>query len=193
MNIYSFITLLKEKKGTFFLSGLFVLVGILYVIGLNTVTDVNAEKRLGQSIEVQEAHPVTGPLTLEVHLRRIYLDGDESLEIVEETIWSMEDFWAQYEDWQLVDQGEQRILFVKEVNDISPVLKMNGYFGITKGGVLTIFEGSPDNQEVIQSFFQIDVKKVESYLQEQLEDGIPVKSKENYETVLKEFQQYTSQ
>ncbi|MEJ9371507.1 BofC N-terminal domain-containing protein, partial [Schinkia azotoformans] len=62
--------------------------------------------RIEQTKEETQAIEVTGPLTVNVVLQQHYLDGNTSEETVTETIWSMEDFWAQYKDWQLVDQKE---------------------------------------------------------------------------------------
>jgi forespore regulator of the sigma-K checkpoint len=76
------------------------------------------------------------------------------------------------------------------VNDISPLLKMNGYFGLTKDGTLSIFNGKPKEADIIQSFFQIDVKKLESKHYQQLLKGIPVKSKEDFARVVETMKKY---
>lgn len=142
-----------------------------------------------QQPEVQE---VTGPLTVNVILKRHYLDGQISEEVVEETIWSMEDFWAQYADWQLVTHKQGQIIFKKNMDDISPLLKANGYFGISEDGTLTIYKGVPqDSPEVIQSFFQIDISKLESRQQEELKKGIPVVSKDHYQKVIESFKTFS--
>ena len=135
--------------------------------------------------EVASAHTVT------VILERVYLDGEVSEEIVQETIWSMEDFWAAYEDWQLMDMTEEQIVFQKQMDDISPLLKANGYFGISDNGVLSIFNGKPGQAEIIQSFFQIDVEKLESKRHDDLVKGIPIKSKQEYEEVLEQYKAYS--
>ncbi|MEB1808033.1 MAG: intercompartmental signaling factor BofC [Bacillaceae bacterium] len=131
-----------------------------------------------------------GPKTIQVKLQRVYLDGEISEEVVEETIWSMEDFWAFYDQWLLVDQNEEEILFKQEIDDISPLLKINGYFGISEDGVLNIYEGKPDDQKIIQSFFQINTQKLKSHHESELKNGIPVMSRENYQEVLKTLEKY---
>jgi forespore regulator of the sigma-K checkpoint len=131
------------------------------------------------------------PRTLTVILERVYLDGEISQEVVYETCWSMENFWAKYDQWQLTDTDESTMVFRKQVDDISPLLKANGFFGITEGGVLTIFNGRPDQLRIIQSFFQIDIKKLESKKQEELIQGIPIKTKDHYAEVLETFKPYS--
>ncbi|BCB04971.1 hypothetical protein KH172YL63_31040 [Bacillus sp. KH172YL63] len=135
--------------------------------------------------EVASAHTIT------VILERVYLDGEVSEEIVQETIWSMEDFWATYEQWQLIDMTEDQVVFQRQMDDISPLLKTNGYFGISERGVLSIFNGKPGQAEIIQSFFQIDVGKLESKRHEDLVKGIPIKSKQEYEEVLEQYKPYS--
>lgn len=128
--------------------------------------------------------------TVEVILQRHYLDGEVSEETVLETIWSMEDFWALYEDWQLVDQAQGKIIFKKDMNDISPLLKMNGYFGLSDDGTLNIYNGKPTDNEVIQSFFQVNTSRLKSHIHRELLEGIPVTTKDNYLQVLQMFEEY---
>jgi forespore regulator of the sigma-K checkpoint len=71
------------------------------------------------------------------------------------------------------------------------LLKANGYFGITEDGILTIFNGRPDKLRIIRPFFQIDIKKLESKKQEELIQGIPIKTKDRYVKVLETFKQYS--
>nr|WP_132947652.1 intercompartmental signaling factor BofC [Thermolongibacillus altinsuensis] len=126
-----------------------------------------------------------------VILERMYLDGEVSEEIKEETVTSMKEIWKKYKEWQLVNMDDEQIVFQKEMNDISPLAKANGYFGITEDGTLSIFEGKPDeSSRVIQSFFQIDVEKLESHQHEKLKKGIRVHSKENYERILETYKPF---
>lgn len=131
------------------------------------------------------------PLKVTVVLERVYLDDERSQEIFEETIYSMEKFWDKYAGWDLVEMEERKVVFQKHIDDISPLLKANGYFGITEEGILSIFNGKPEKSNVIQSFFQIDVGKLESAKWEELKAGIPIKNKNRYEKVLSTFKHYT--
>ncbi|WNS74434.1 intercompartmental signaling factor BofC [Bacillus sp. DTU_2020_1000418_1_SI_GHA_SEK_038] len=131
------------------------------------------------------------PLHITVVLERMYLDGEASQELLTETIWSMEEFWAKYDEWQLIDMEEEKMIFRKYIDDISPLLKANGYFGITDKGVLTIFNGRPHKSNIIQSFFQIDLGRLESKKCEELKKGIPIKTKEQFVEVLETFKFYS--
>jgi forespore regulator of the sigma-K checkpoint len=143
------------------------------------------------SMSFAEAAEVrTEPLKVEVILKREYLDGEISEEKVIEHIWSMENFWVKYEQWELVDTNDRGLVFKKKLDDISPLLKANGYFGITEDGTLTIFNGKPYQSNIIQSFFQINIDKLESRKQIELKKGIPIKTKDRYVQVLETFKPY---
>nr|WP_257985198.1 intercompartmental signaling factor BofC [Bacillus sp. T33-2] len=132
-------------------------------------------------------------LEVTVILERKYLDGEISEERVAETILSMEDFWAKYDNWTLVNMDEGLVVFRQDVDDISPLLKANGYFGLTNDGLLTIFNGRPEQSNIIQSFFQIDLGKLESVKREELKKGIQIKTKDQYQKVLEAYKPYTKQ
>ncbi|GHH97159.1 intercompartmental signaling factor BofC [Neobacillus kokaensis] len=138
-----------------------------------------------------ETKQATEPLHITVILERVYLDGEVSQEVVHEKCWSMENFWAKYDAWTLKNREESSMVFTRKMDDISPLLKANGYFGITEDGVLTIFNGRPGSSKIIQSFFQIDMKKLESNKQEELLQGIPIKTKDHYVKVLETFKPYS--
>ncbi len=165
------------------------LVLILIVAGLFSWSAILPEKSQVDN-QTLEALEVMGPKTVEVILERVYLDGEKSEERIEETIWSMEDFWALYRDWNLINQNEEEIIFRQEVEDISPLLKVNGYFGLTEEGILTIYEGEPNNRQIIHTFFQLDTSKLKSQLHSELVRGIPVKDLNHYQEVLQVFGQY---
>jgi forespore regulator of the sigma-K checkpoint len=146
-----------------------------------------------EQMENHQDQQKSEPQQLTIILERIYLDGEMSEEVVLDSYWSIENFWAKYDQWQLVDIDESTMVFRKQVDDISPLLKANGYFGITDDGVLTIYNGRPDPSRIIQSFFQIDVKKLESKKQEELIQGIPIKTRDRYVDVLETFKPYSMQ
>jgi forespore regulator of the sigma-K checkpoint len=146
-----------------------------------------------EQLENHQNQQKSEPQQLTIILERMYLDGEISEEVVLDSYWSIENFWAKYDQWQLVDIDESTMVFRKQVDDISPLLKANGYFGITDDGVLTIYNGRPDPSRIIQSFFQIDVKKLESKKQEELIQGIPIKNRDRYVEVLETFKPYSMQ
>ncbi|WP_400242622.1 BofC C-terminal domain-containing protein [Niallia sp. JL1B1071] len=166
----------------------FLLFSAVLLVSIITVISSTGQVygKSGSTLSLNE-----NPKKLEVVLKRIYLDGEVSEETVEETVWSMEDFWSKYDKWQLVDMTSKELVFKQEVDDISPLLKANGYFGINEEGILTIYNGKPAEENIIQSFFQIDLKKLESKQHEDLQKGIPIKSRDRYVKALETFKNLT--
>ncbi|AKP47955.1 BofC C-terminal domain-containing protein [Bacillus smithii] len=148
------------------------------------------EKPISTAVVVS---PNVSEKTMTVILDRIYLDGEVSEEIRTEPFISIGDILERYKNWKLVEMDDTEAVFQKKINDISPLLKANGYFGITDKGVLSIFKGKPEgkNAQIIQSFFQIDVHKLESGVQKELRHGIPIKTKEKYTKVIETFKPYS--
>lgn len=133
------------------------------------------------------------PIELDIMLKCEYLDGEISEETFRETIYSYENFWAKFDEWQFIGMEKEKMVFFKKIDDISPLLKSNGYFGVTDDGILTIFNGRPYKSNIIHSFFQIDVGKLESRKREELIKGIPIKTKDRYVEVLETFKSYTTE
>lgn len=130
--------------------------------------------------------------TVKVIFERVYLDGEVSEEIKTEPFSSIDRILAKYNDWIVVNLDDEEVVLQKQIDDISPLLKTNGYFGLLEDGTLSIFNGKPaDKNEVIQSFYQIDVEKLESFRHSQLKKGIPVKNKKHYLKVIEGFQPYS--
>ncbi|WP_286183253.1 intercompartmental signaling factor BofC [Bacillus sp. ISL-55] len=164
---------------------------VILLMGLSGCSLVLQTKPVFAEKPEEAVHEIHEPLKVTIILQRVYLDGEMSEERIEETIWSMEDFWAKYDEWQLVDMEANKAVFRLKYDDISPLLKANGYFGLSDEGVLTIFNGRPDGSNIIQSFFQIDLGRLESIKRDQLKKGIPIRNKQCYEEVLETFKPYT--
>jgi forespore regulator of the sigma-K checkpoint len=86
--------------------------------------------------------------------------------------------------------------FVKKIEDLSPRCKENAYFGMDKNGNLSLFEGVPGTGEgnVIQTFFQLDIRHLESSLPrdaiKELYRGIQVRDLSEYNSVLSTFSDF---
>lgn len=70
----------------------------------------------------------------------------------------------------------------------------SGYMGIDKDGNLSLFEGPPEDEKVLRTFFQLDVETMESVLPEeaikQLQQGIRVQDMDEYNSVLSTFSDF---
>lgn len=128
-----------------------------------------------------------------VILQREYLDGELSEEKITELFWSIEELKNKYKGWKIIEQTKTHIVLHKKENDISPLLKANGYFGMTEDGTLSIYNGKPADDRIIHTFFQIDVGKLEVYQQEELQHGIQIISKDQFNSLMKEYKEFAVQ
>ncbi|MDF2961700.1 MAG: hypothetical protein K0S39_3435 [Paenibacillus sp.] len=87
------------------------------------------------------------------------------------------------------DEGD--VIFNERIEDLSPQCKNNAYFGLDAGGNLSLFEGVPEDKQVIRTFFQLNIEHLESSLPhetvKQLYRGIPVSNLDEYNSVLSTF------
>ncbi|UOQ46266.1 intercompartmental signaling factor BofC [Halobacillus salinarum] len=127
------------------------------------------------------------PLHIKVVLKEHYKDGVIETTTKNETIWSMMDFWSSYGGWTVVDQTLDQVVFKRQVNDISPLTKREGYFGLNDKGELAVFYGSPEDGKVIESFKPIPIKPLETKRKTELQDGIKINNLKHFKQVLNQY------
>ncbi|WP_176222190.1 BofC C-terminal domain-containing protein [Tuberibacillus sp. Marseille-P3662] len=140
--------------------------------------------------QTSHAGSKSGPLIVNLHLKKTFIDGVQIQNTVKKKVMSMEDLWTTYSDWQLVDQRKGNVYFKKKVDDLSPVSKAVGILGLSDNETLTLYKGNPDDQTIIQTFYQIDTKELQVNMRKQLKEGIRIKNKQDFKHVLKKLQQY---
>lgn len=68
------------------------------------------------------------------------------------------------------------------------------YIGMDSSGGLSLFEGKPDKEKVMRTFFQIDIKSMETSLPkeivQQLHEGIRVQDLDEYNSVISTFSDF---
>ncbi|KKB34546.1 BofC N-terminal domain-containing protein [Bacillus thermotolerans] len=69
---------------------------------------------MADSINMAEPQEAAGPHKVTVILQERQPDGQVASASHIETIWAMEDFWAAYQDYRLVDMNEETIIFEKK-------------------------------------------------------------------------------
>ncbi|MCZ0702374.1 forespore regulator of the sigma-K checkpoint [Natronobacillus azotifigens] len=174
------------------------ILGLFILISLNPV-DEDLEKveekseneiETAAAIDIENQNNPDDLAVIEVILQEQYIDGRMETKIIEETISAMEDFWSEYSDYQLIDQKVGQLTFRKQIDDVSTYLKKVGHFGLYDD-TLTIFEGEPEYEQVIQSFYHIDKNELTKEDIERLNNGIKIDSKETYQQTLEVFRSYS--
>ncbi|NGQ94277.1 BofC protein [Brevibacillus sp. SYP-B805] len=130
----------------------------------------------------------------ELVLARTYLCGVKDEEHIRLTNEPLEQVLSKYKGWEIISSEQGKLILLKRENDIAPACKANGYFGLSADGVLTLFNGVPGEQKVIQTFYQIDTAKMEAALPKEevelLKKGIRVRDLSEYNSVLSTFSEF---
>lgn len=94
-------------------------------------------------------------------------------------------------------QDNQQVYLTEQIDDLSEKCKGNVYFGIDKDGNLSLFEGMPAEEQIIRTFFQLNVQHLKSSLPSetlnQLYDGIRILDLDDYNSVISTFSDYAVQ
>lgn len=132
----------------------------------------------------------------EVVLHKQYVCGEETAESRTMTPQEILSFYKEHPGTQLSVEDNGRVQIMEPVEDLSPHCRENAYFGMDKNGNLSLFEGMPEQEKVIRTFFQLDVQHMKSSLPgdavNQLYSGIRVSDMEDYNSVLSTFSEYAS-
>ncbi|WP_078390850.1 BofC C-terminal domain-containing protein [Shouchella patagoniensis] len=115
------------------------------------------------------------PSSTEVLLETVFADGQIRQERLNETIWAMEDFWAEYEDWQLIDQSVGFAHFRQNILDVSPEVKRDGYIGLTEDMEVILYVGQLEAMDIVHIYNDISVSELTTNQLLELSEGIRIK------------------
>ncbi|WP_036716831.1 BofC C-terminal domain-containing protein [Paenibacillus sp. JCM 10914] len=129
-----------------------------------------------------------------VHLRTSYVCGVEEQDMGRLSADGVYELMNRNPLWQgrFDDHGD--VWLEQTVSDLSPACKRQAYMSVDMQGNLTLFDGPPEEEKVLRTFFQLDVGSMESSLPQdvvkQLEEGIRIQDIEEYNSVLSTFSDY---
>ncbi|MDQ6418609.1 BofC C-terminal domain-containing protein [Paenibacillus sp. LHD-117] len=132
---------------------------------------------------------------VQVKLHRIYVCGEETepLGLMKpETIIQL---LRQHPEWSAsLEEDGRTVRVMQQIDDLSSECKSNAYFGMDRNGNFSLFNGEPSNEKVMRTFFQLDVRFMESSLPQdqldQLSQGIRVSDIDEYNSVLSTYSDY---
>lgn len=135
-----------------------------------------------------------GGANREVFVEKRYVCGEEIDRLGLMTPANIARLKHEHPEW-LIDLNESgSVRFTENVEDLSPKCKENAYFGLDKNGNLSLFEGLPEQERVIRTFFQLNVQHLKSSLPQetvnQLFTGIRISDLADYTSVLSTFSEY---
>jgi forespore regulator of the sigma-K checkpoint len=169
----------------------------------NYVTDSSKAQPVSSTIQT-ESEPEHLKITLErirsqggkrqVLLQTNYVCGEEVVKLGEKKADEIIALHRENPDWSIAIHQEGEVYFIQVVNDLSPQCKESAYFGLDRNGNLSLFQGLPGEEQVLRTFFQLNVEYLETSLPretvEHLRQGIRVTDLAEYNSVLSTFSDY---
>jgi len=133
----------------------------------------------------------------EVLLHKNYVCGEVTQQYGTMSAKEIFSLFGEHPDARVMLDSSGKVHMVQDVEDLAPVCRENAYFGMDKHGNLTLFDGIPERERVIRTFFQLDVEHMKSSLPQdaldQLHSGIRITDLADYNSVLSSFSEYASE
>jgi forespore regulator of the sigma-K checkpoint len=131
---------------------------------------------------------------VELVLHRTYLCGEETRKLGTHSSEEAYNLLLAHREWDGSLTAGGKMTFEENVDDLSPQCRKTAFIGIDHDGNLSLFNGPPQKDKVIRTFFQLDVKTLQTSLtQEKLEEllrGIRVSDKDEYNSVISTFSDF---
>ncbi|WP_127529692.1 BofC C-terminal domain-containing protein [Paenibacillus kobensis] len=135
---------------------------------------------------------------MKVHIHRTYLCGEEyrslGLLSVERAKRAAQRPSVSFVRLNQLPAGTPVLVLEEKVGDLSEACKQSAVFGLDRAGRLTLYDGPPRKEKVVRTFYQLDVRVMESRLPKdelkRLTDGIRIEDKETYYSVLSSFSDF---
>ncbi|MEX2461516.1 MAG: BofC C-terminal domain-containing protein [Paenibacillaceae bacterium] len=188
---------LKSGKRRLTLGIILLLLGVIYMeIGSsnipNSIATIGMPEETKQ-LQVLEQINKSGEAH-RVFAQKIYICGQELAEIGKLNSTQITQYHKEHPQDQIKLTAEGKVYFVEQVEDISTECKHHAFFGLDKNGNLSLFVGSPDQEQIIHTFFQLNVEHLKTSLPQgtlnQLKQGIPISDLAEYNSVLSTFSDY---
>lgn len=125
---------------------------------------------------------------------RSYICGEELTMLGKLDAAQVKRMLEEHPNWVAKPTDDGELVMLEQVADLSESCKERAYFSLDKLGHLSLFEGPPEEERVIRTFFQLDTTYLESSLPKQhweaLTEGIRVSDVDEYNSVLSTFGEY---
>ncbi|EXX85534.1 hypothetical protein BG53_08220, partial [Paenibacillus darwinianus] len=163
----------------------------VYSSGVRSV-EATAERSSTPQSVIETLRTSKDPLP--VRLRRIYLCGEETRSLGVISAKRTISLLQEHPGWTAVMDPDGTVALEERIDDLSPACKESAVFGVDKEGNLSLFDGPPERNKVLRTFFQLDVTYMESSLPpgriDALERGIRVTDVDEFNSVLSSFADY---
>ncbi|WP_235886201.1 BofC C-terminal domain-containing protein [Paenibacillus cymbidii] len=129
-----------------------------------------------------------------VMLRLRFVCGEETQSLGSMKAGDVIRYHEEYPTYDVAIDAGNKVVFSSVIEDLSPHCKEHAYFGIDRNGNLSLFDGVPAGEQIIRTFFQLNVQQLKSSLPRdmwnQLYEGIRITDLAEYNSVLSTFSDF---
>ncbi|MDQ0110828.1 BofC C-terminal domain-containing protein [Paenibacillus harenae] len=182
----------RKRRPLWMLGGLLPLLMIAISIPQQAYATYSVQDN--RATVIQALRSQEGPVTVNIH--RLYVCGEETMPLGRIDSKQLVQLLASHPEWEAAafDQSNSSLLIEHHVDDLSDYCKNHAYIGIDKDGNLTLYDGEPKKEKVVRTFFQLDVRYMESSLPQdkldQLTRGIRISDIDEYNSVLSTYSDF---
>ncbi len=166
-------------------------VGAASIDGCRAEAAAIAQRSVGPSL-IETLESAEAPLAVE--LRRVYLCGEEVQRLGKMTAKQTIRLMQRHPEWSGHLSPSGTVTLVEQIDDLSPACKESAVFGIDHEGRLSLFDGPPERQKVLRTFYQLDVRYMESSLPKERIDallhGIRISDVDELNSILSTYSDY---
>jgi len=166
------------------------------------LADVPADKPSVREIVGSSRDVVLQALThwngdVEVMLRRMHWCGEETRLLGHQTTKEASELLRSHREWEASFDDSGRLVFLTHEEESRPVCHQNAYVGMDADGNLSLFDGPPRKDNVVRTFFQLDVRSLETGMSpdmlRSLTEGIRVADPIKLDSLLSDYRAFSLQ
>jgi forespore regulator of the sigma-K checkpoint len=153
------------------------------------------EDMLGMSTREQVIRTLgswEGPIELVLH--RTYLCGEENRQLGRHPTTVAVQLLTAHRDWNAAFDSSGALIMEQSIDDLSLECRKSAYMAMDETGNLSLYDGLPRKEKVIQTFFQMDIERLEMRMSPdqllELSKGIRITDKDEYNSVLSTFNEF---
>ncbi|MBB6633939.1 BofC C-terminal domain-containing protein [Cohnella thailandensis] len=130
-------------------------------------------------------------------LHREYLCGEETRMLGRHSTLETMNLIKSHRDWMPTMDASGTVRVEERVDDLSPECRKSAYISLDRDGNLSLFDGPPRKEKIMRTFFQLDIKSLESSMSKEklreLADGIRIADRDDYNHVLSSFSDFAKE
>lgn len=182
---------LRRQRSALLLASIAI---VVLLITTSFIVKEDSYENSDNAVRFEDARAVSAAPKWQVTIQQHYFVGPITEEKLELTSTELQQWLAEHPDVEKVAEEGDQMVFRQMIVDLSPIIKDQGYFALDEQGVLHLYQGETKEENIIQTFFQVDIERLETSLPVEeymlLRQGIHITSIAEYNQVLATYAEF---